>query len=394
MNILYYTCDKVHSTKGGTERTTITVASQLKSTHGCRCFSIYERQAPTEMEDCFENEFFWPIIRNEKQNIEFLRNIIVENKIDAIIVQGAFVHVARFRKAIEGLNCRLIFAHHFQPKAELEFFKFKDIMKRHPESIPDCVRWGRDFVLYPLLRRKYEKSLADKYKSAYMNADNVVLLSHNFIDGYCKFGAFEESSKFRFVPNGLSFYEYLSADELDKKKQIVLIVSRLEDRHKKISDALKIWGEVKKYPESKGWVLKIVGTGPDKEMYNRIIREERIPSVSFEGRQIPIPYYKEASIFMMTSKSESWGLTLTESQQMGVVPIAFNTYESLCDIITDNVDGRIITQGDTSAYVNAMLELMTDKVKRHRMAEAGLQTCHRFSPDKIAALWWQLLSEE
>ena len=47
------------------------------------------------------------------------------------------------------------------------------------------------------------------------------------------------------------------------------------------------------------------------------------------------PYYNEASIFMMTSSFEGWGLTLTEAQQYGCVPLAFHSFASLTDIITD-----------------------------------------------------------
>lgn len=392
MNILYYTCDKVHSTKGGTERTTITVASQLKALYGCKCFSIYEREAPTAKESCFEQEFFWPIIRSEKKNIKFLRNIIISHNIDVVIVQGAFIHVPRFRKAIEGLKCRLLFAHHFQPGWELVFFKFKDVIRRRPKSFTDFLRWGRDVLLFPRMRKKYVTSLVENYKRAYEAADNVVLLSKEFIKGYCSFGGIMEFDKFRIIPNGLSFNEYLPAEEINNKKPVVLIVSRLDDAPKKLTIALRIWGNIKHNPIAKDWELKIVGTGPDEEMYHRIVKREHLPDVIFTGRMNPVPYYKEASIFMMTSKSESWGLTLTEAQQMGVVPIAFNTYESLTDIITDGIDGRIISEGDIEGYSNALIQLMGDRKKREVIAEKGLTTCRRFSSEKIAAKWWKLIN--
>ena len=51
MNILYHTYGKVHSTKGVTERTTITVATALTKLYGARCFSIYEAPADTPKEE-------------------------------------------------------------------------------------------------------------------------------------------------------------------------------------------------------------------------------------------------------------------------------------------------------------------------------------------------------
>lgn len=174
---------------------------------------------------------------------------------------------------------------------------------------------------------------------------------------------------------------------------IVLIVSRIEEVHKRLSLALKIWAKVKKHPEAKNWRLKIVGTGQDMSLYLHMVERDGISDVDFEGRQNPVPYYKEAAIFMMTSRSESWGLTLTEAQQMGVVPIAFDTYASLQDIIIDGEDGIVVTEGDVDGYVNRMLDLMKNEADRHSMALQAIASSHRFSQERVAERWWRLLSE-
>ena len=75
------------------------------------------------------------------------------------------------------------------------------------------------------------------------------------------------------------------------------------------------------------WNLKIVGAGEDYDYYKEYIEKHIIERISLEGQQSPEPYYEEAKIFLMTSKMEGWGLTLTESLQRGVVPIVFNTSE-------------------------------------------------------------------
>lgn len=48
MNILFYTHGKVYATKGGTERTTVSVASALTRLYGCRCYSLYEAEEAVE----------------------------------------------------------------------------------------------------------------------------------------------------------------------------------------------------------------------------------------------------------------------------------------------------------------------------------------------------------
>ena len=395
MNILFQTYNKVLSTKVGTERTTVTVASCLAKRYGCKCFSIYEEETDSPKEPCFEKEFRWSIGKDHEDSIRKLREIIITNSIDCIIIQGAFIHVARFRRAIEGLKCKLIFAHHFEPGWEMQYFSFSHFRKLpgHPSAI-GLLRWAKTILLFPVKKNFYAENLKALYREAYENADTTVLLSSTLESPYRDFSGLKDSSKFKFIPNGLSFDHSINRDEIKNKGRNVLIVSRLSDPDKKLSVALRIWAKVKRNPVAAGWVLKIVGGGEDEGLYRNIIRDENIPDVTLEGRQNPEPYYREASLFMMTSKSESWGLTLTESQQFGVVPIAFDSYPSLREIITDGENGFIIPNNDIDAYANKMLELMHDEGLRHEIALKALESSHRFSQGSIVEKWWTLITKQ
>lgn len=391
MNILYQTHGKVHSTKGGTERTTITVATALTKRYGARCFSIYEAPADTPKEECFVKEFQWTPQKGLKKNAKFLRSIILAEGIDCIIVQGAFIHVPRFRAAVEGLKCRVIFAHHYEPRWELVFGRFESVIKYRPKSLRDFARWIKNIIMYPLTAMNNEQHLSSAYRAAYECADHVVLLSQGFIKPYGDFAHVHDTSKYIIIPNGLSFESTPCFDELSKQK-VALIVSRLDETQKRLSLALRIWDKVKQEPIAKDWTLRIVGHGNGRKLYEHIIHEEHIPGVSLEGRQDPVPCYKEASIFLMTSISEAWGLTLTEAQQMGCVPIAFETYASLRDIITDGENGVIIQEGNVDEYVRSLKELMQNTELRQSMARQAIVSTKRFSQEKIAEMWWNLIT--
>jgi glycosyltransferase involved in cell wall biosynthesis len=393
MNILFQTCGKLNPVVGGTERTTITVATELKSRYGCRCYSVYERAASTAMVDCLDGECRWTVVRDETQNAATLRQVIEQWHINVIIVQGAFIHVKRFRQAIEGSNCRLIFAHHYEPGAETGYFTFSSVLSKKPNSLRSACRWIYNIVLYPLAKKQHVDALSQQYHEAYSNADDVVLLSKSFIQPFLKFGKIDSDDKFRIIPNALSLDEFFPAEDLGKKQKTVLIVSRLDEVHKKISVALEIWRRVKMHAASANWKLQIVGEGAAAEMLHSMVEHKHIPDVEFLGRQVPNAYYRQASIFMMTSKSESWGLTLTEAQQMGVVPIALDTYPSLHDILTDGVDGVIVAKNDIDGYVANVLALMIDADLRHHLATNGLKSCRRFTPDNVVSIWSNLIFE-
>ena len=125
MNILFYTHGKVYATRGGTERTTVSVASALSRLYGCRCYSLYEAEEVVEKESCFVAEFRWQAGRNRQADVETLHRIVVENGIDYIIDQGIFINVGLLREAVDGTLCRVILAHHYEPGAEVLYMSLK-----------------------------------------------------------------------------------------------------------------------------------------------------------------------------------------------------------------------------------------------------------------------------
>lgn len=393
MNILYQTYVKLSPTSGGTERTTLTVAGELRRLYNARIYSIYEAPASTPIPDCIDDEYQWTVDRDEEKNASNLRSVIERWRIDAVIVQGAFIHVKRFRKAIEGLDCKLVFAHHFAPGFEAQANTFYNHISRIPGGgLKNYLRWLRKAILFGRYRKRETVMLKHDYKSAYMNADATVLLSERLTDGFMAFGDIEGREKFRYIPNALTFDEFVSPADFARKKPKVLIVSRLDDIPKNISLALEIWRLVKSDSRSQGWTLDIIGHGPDEAKYRRRVKRNRIPDVRFLGRKIPVEDYRAASIFMMTSRCESWGLTLTEAQQTGVVPVALDTYATLTEILTDGEDSIVCKPGDAGQYAEAVLTLMSDAALRHKLAANGLRNCQRFNPENIAKMWWKLLS--
>ena len=157
---------------------------------------------------------------------------------------------------------------------------------------------------------------------------------------------------------------------------------------------MKIWQGIEKDPELSDWQLNIVGGGKDAGYYDFLCKKLELSRCNLLGRQAEIlPFYEKASIFMMTSAYEGFGITLTEAQQMGVVPIAFNSYASLQDIITNKENGVIIPNNDIKAYTQELCRLMKDDAYRVRLAQNGLESCKRFSKDNIVLQWEQLLKD-
>ena len=391
MNILFFTREEVSPYKGGTERITHTRSGVLRKKYGHQCFSAYLMPA---LSTTILTEFDGKLHVNRYAVGYCVKRFVEQNSIERIIIQGELNFVSVIRKALKKQrNCRIIFVHHFEPGFEKHFFRLCDVRdsiqrKEGLNKLPHIFQ----FLLYPILHSCFIKRLPKRYQVAYRDSDSVVLLSERYRQGFMQFGGVLDSSKFSYIPNMLSYSRFASEKELSKKEKTVLIVSRLDER-KRLSWALNMWKQIKEYVEADGWTLRIVGDGEHRKLYYDIVREQNIKDVHFLGRMEPVNEYERASLFMMTSASEGWGLTLTEAQQFGCVPIAFDSYLSLHDIITNEENGCIVPEGDINAYVHTLLYLMKYTDVRMQMARSCIVSAHRYGIEKVVENWEALLSE-
>ena len=151
---------------------------------------------------------------------------------------------------------------------------------------------------------------------------------------------------------------------------------------------LDIWNRLyEKFPD---WKLKIVGGGNELNEVMNYSKKLNLERVSFEGFQNPEPYYKRASIFCMTSSSESFGMVLLEAMQYGAVPFAFNSYLSVTDIIDDKKNGILISSFDCIDYAKQLEFIMNNIKIRKMLAENAIVKTAIFSVKEIGDLWIQI----
>lgn len=100
----------------------------------------------------------------------------------------------------------------------------------------------------------------------------------------------------------------------------------------------------------KDWRLTFKGDGPDRSMLEKKANELGLRRGSFEGFKNPFEYYKRASILMLTSDIEGFPLVLAECMSFGIVLVVYASYPAVSDIITDGIDGVIITKTKQISY--------------------------------------------
>ena len=289
--------------------------------------------------------------------------------------------------------CKLLFVLHFSPEHAMIVLSIENIVNNIKYGISLTMRAANlcKLAAYPIYKSIKYYQLRHYYKEIYDKFDRVVLLSKRFIPIYAQYARIAKCNKLVAISEPVSFEEQISQNEMAGKKQEVLIVSRFEEKQKKLLRALKIWHKIEHDKELSDWKLVIVGFGSWEDRYKKYAAKLQLKNISFEGGpKDPLPYYKRASIFMMTSAYEGLGIVLLESQQMGVVPMAFDSFASLHDVIEDGYNGLIIPNADLDAYAERLIWLMKNKNKREEMARNAVESCRRNSSENIVGQWIDL----
>ena len=176
------------------------------------------------------------------------------------------------------------------------------------------------------------------------------------------------------------------SEELPQKKKELLFVGRMSFFEKRPDYLLRVWAKLeKRFP---AWSLRFVGDGDYLPALKELAGTLGLERVRFEGFQKPEPYYREASIFCLTSVYESFGNVLVEAAAFGCVPVAFDSFAAARDIIDDGENGRLVPAFDLDAYAETLARLMSDDALRERLAKNALaQIPAKFSPEKIGDMW-------
>lgn len=384
MNILFVTHRKVCPFIGGIERVTYSIVEALRDMYGIASYSLFTERVhvKADVKEVFVHE---ESLRAD-DDVQQVTDYISREGIDVIVVQGSVIRVNNLmpmlRVAANKCGIPLVFVFHQMPGAELRPLDSGVLFYRlfNGQNKKAALRQLLIQTLCNMAPVIAEKLVEKKYKMPYECADKMVVLSKGYIEQYNHFVG-GEVEKYAVVNNMLSFPE-VGGDGMPKQKE-VLIVSRMDERSKRIKKALQIW----KMVCETGWTLRIVGYGEDLEYYKRFVRRQGVRNVTFEGLQDPLPYFQRASIFLMTSAFEGWGLTITEAQQCGCVPIAFDSYSAVHDIIQSGRNGYIVPNNDIEGYARALQELMNNESLRAELAANAQKDVQRFSRENIAKQW-------
>lgn len=379
-------------TRGGLEVATFRIARALKNTGEWEVYNAFRSKSDGKDKSIYSDVIKLP--RSEHGFERNLANFIGEKEIDVAVNMSRFFRHKAFVNAVilsGRSNVKIAFMQHFAPGSEKKKPTFKSgfhLLRLNPYN---PVYWLRA-TIYPLLKLPRNLKLNKVYRQTYENSEKVILLSEGYIKDYKELAGISDSKKFDFVPNIFELPENsLKTRSIEKKKR-VLILSRMDEIQKRISVALEIWERIERVPSLKDWHLDIVGAGHNTDIVKRLIKKLGLKNVTFHGWKDREPFLKESSILMMTSEYEGLPLSILEAQAYGVVPVAFDSYASVKDVISNGENGVLIPRfGDINDYSGKLIALMQDTEKRKELSKNAVFSSSRFSSDIVVKKWQVML---
>ncbi len=241
---------------------------------------------------------------------------------------------------------------------------------------------GQDPSFYPITKFSIEKSdritavseyLRDETIRAFGCAGCEVEVIHNFID-----------------PTVYNREKYPSTlkDQLGRSRPVLMHVSNFREV-KRVRDVIRVFAEVNKERPS---VLVMIGDGPDRPAAEEEARALGVESSgSFLGKLEQIaPLLAAADLFILTSQTESFGLSALEALASGVPVIGTKT-GGLPEVIRDGETGVLCGVGDIAGMAAAALTILQEPSRWSAMSRlAILDSRQRFSLDAIVGKYEEL----
>lgn len=363
---------------GGTERITSLIRNGLLR-RGYDCMKMLVVNPETEK------------ITYEGKQIHDLFEFLKKNNVDTIINQDGITNKVLNVFLNKGGLCwqreggKIITCLHFDPDAPSVIKLF---LSKKSKTLKDWFIITKLQLLSSYYQNQKDNQAGKLYNELYDKSDSFVCLSKTHFAYLHKVMKRTSYEKMVAINNPLTFDDISDISILYKKKKQVLIVARMDEFYKRISLALKAWGFLQ---DIKDWRLVIVGDGPSLCDYKDYVQKNHLHNVCFKGRQTPETYYKDSSIFLMTSDKEGWGLTLTESLQRGVVPIVMDSCPVFSEIISDGVNGFLTPNNEIKKFADKVRLLMTNHDILYKMEKQALVSASKFNMDNTIKQWEKIL---
>jgi len=184
----------------------------------------------------------------------------------------------------------------------------------------------------------------------------------------------------------------VKSDQKSERRKIILNVGSLTAQKDQaiLITAFSLLAE--KYSD---WSLRIIGEGALKEALQKQIANAGLAQrIVLPGATRHIDKeYKQASVFAMSSRYESFGLVTAEAMAHGLPVVGFSDCSGTNELIESGVNGLLVSgENRAQALADGLEKLITDASLCEKFSVRGRESVKRFDTEKITDSWEKEIS--
>ena len=171
--------------------------------------------------------------------------------------------------------------------------------------------------------------------------------------------------------------------------QTIISLGRLTPE-KDFAMLLRAWHIVSKAVPTAN--LAIYGDGPERNMLERLaVRLGISGSVSLNHSVSDVEaVYSRASLLVMSSRFEGFGMVILEAMQRGVAVVSVDAPHGPRDLLGGG--GGILTERSAQALADAIIRLLTDPGLTQRIGHDATKAAERYDKDRIISMWENVMA--
>ena len=154
-------------------------------------------------------------------------------------------------------------------------------------------------------------------------------------------------------PNGCDVSEFFPDPAVQRGKTL-LTVTRLTNKQKRTTDLIRAMIEL---PED--WTLDIVGTGPDRDMLERLVADlnlsSRVRFHGFVGRTGVRDLFRRCGVYAMPSANEGLAVAALEAMACGAA-VVLSQIRAFEPLVMNGINGRLVSVGDVKGLAAAIID--------------------------------------
>jgi len=160
---------------------------------------------------------------------------------------------------------------------------------------------------------------------------------------------------------------------LDPSRPVILFASKLQGR-KRCGDLIEAYRNLLSSSDLLPYLV-IVGDGEERVALEKEAVDNKLEGVRFCGfrNQSELPrFFDLATVFVLPSRHEPWGLIVNEVMNAGRAVIVSDEVGCQPDLVEDGIEGCVFPAGDVSALTDALRRVLATPETADMMGRRGL----------------------